>query len=78
MDANDRDPLVGKVLVPARVPRVVADAVESAEGPKMQHDHLATQIPELKRFAVDPFVYVFEFRSCDVWGTPSQAATAPR
>ena len=78
MDANDRDPLVGKVLVPARVPRVVADAIDSAEGPEMQRDHLTTQILELKRFGVHPFVYVFEFRSCDVWGTPSQAATTPR
>ena len=35
MDANDGDAFVGKVLVPARVPRVIADAVDSPERPEM-------------------------------------------
>ena len=35
--ADDRDALVGEVLMPARGPRVVANLVDSAEGPEMQH-----------------------------------------
>jgi hypothetical protein len=41
--------------------RGFADAVDSAEGSEMQQNHPTTQVLELKRFGVDPFVCAFEF-----------------
>jgi hypothetical protein len=41
MNADDDDTLLGILLVPPLVPRVISDAVNSAEGPEIDNYHLA-------------------------------------
>jgi hypothetical protein len=42
VNADDSDTLSCEPFVPALVPRVIMDAVDSAERPKVQDDDLAT------------------------------------
>jgi hypothetical protein len=44
--AQDDKALLREVLVPTRVPRVVAHAVDSAKRPEMQHDDFPAEVLE--------------------------------
>src|SRR5205814_1030648 len=65
VDANDEQVLIGEVLVPARVPRVIADAVDSAERPEVEDDDFALLFFEEQELAVDPGVDAAEFGGGD-------------
>src|SRR5207247_3383767 len=55
-----------KILMPARVPRVVAYAIDSAKGPEVDDHNMAAEVLELLRLGIDPLVGFLEFRSRDV------------
>jgi hypothetical protein len=44
VDADNDQPFFVEILVPARVPRVITDAIDSAEGPEMENNHLPPQV----------------------------------
>ena len=68
VDADDRDVFVREFLMPARVPRVIADAVNSAERPEMHDDNIAFEILPGQGFAVDPLLDPFQFGYTDLHG----------
>lgn len=54
VNADDRNTLLRKLFIPALVPRVIANAVDSAKGPKVEDHNLSAQIGQLKRLGIEP------------------------
>ena len=62
VDSDNREILVGDRILPTPVPGVIALAVNSAKRPKMQGDHVASQVDESLRLGVDPAAGIDQFR----------------
>jgi hypothetical protein len=71
MHADERDAFLGELLVPALVPRIVVDAVDSAEGPEVKDDHLTLEVAELDGLGVDPVRDPCQFRGRNFHGNRS-------
>jgi hypothetical protein len=54
VNADDRETLLIELFLPALVPRVVMDAVNSAERPEMERDDLPAKLGECERGGIDP------------------------
>ncbi len=61
MDADNCEALLSVALLPTPVPGVVVDAINSAEGPKVDYHHVSAELGEGEGLGVDPFLYVTEF-----------------
>ena len=63
VNAEDRQSLGRIRLVPTPVPGVVAYAIDSAKGIKMQGNHFSLELRERERLGIDP-----NFRVGQLWG----------
>jgi len=65
VDAYDDKALSTETLIPIHQPGDRTFAIDSAIGPKLQEDHLATEIRHFKRRRVNPDFIV------DLWSRPA-------
>lgn len=63
VNADDREALLTKLFLPTLVPRVIVDAVDSAECPEMECDDLPAELGEREGGRIDPGFHVAQLGS---------------